>query len=600
MPTIRTSLGDAWRLGLPYFSSDVASGLRGGRVDLSKIKEKWVGRSLLGLILTINVAQVGLSVLLNQWNGRFYNALQTKNLAAFTSELGVFALLAALFIILAVYELYLTQGLVLRWRTWMTRRYLERWTDGSVHYRMRLTGDQADNPDQRIADDIQQFAGGTLSIGIQLFSSVLSLAAFAGVLWGLSAAFPYRIDGFELSAVPGYLVWISVIYAALGTTLAHLIGRPLVGLDAERQRREADFRFGLARLRENAEPVAMLHGEAAERRDLQFKFGGIFDNTIAIMRRRKLLTFFSAGYQQVSIVAPFLLLSPAYFASSIGLGALTQTAGAFGNVQGSLSVFVNLYAALADYRAVVARLADFDRAVLRSARNNSNIVVSTPEHFRGIRIEGLSVRRENGDVLVKVPLLEAGPGEHILLMGPTGSGKTTLLRALAGLWPYADGKLEYSADARIFLMPQLPYIPWGTLRRALQYPTTEPIGDDEAHTVLTSVGLSHVIARLDAEAPWHRILSVGEAQRLGFARLILHAPNVIFLDEATSAIDEESERSLYRLLYRSLPRATVISIGHRASLMPLHERQLRLSGEADGPRGVIEERKVAHVAEAVA
>lgn len=575
MTQIGTSLSAVSRLAKPYFRSEQPSRFRFGRFDLGRLSEKWVARSLLAIILAINVAQVGLSVLLNQWNGRFYNALQAKDLAAFSRELGIFAALAAIFIVLAVYELYLTQWLVLRWRTWLTHSFLDRWTDGAVHYRMRLSGDRADNPDQRIADDIQMFAANTLGIGVQLFSSFLSLAAFAVVLWGLSSSFPLKLGGYELSVIPGYLVWLSFLYAALGTFLAHAIGRPLADLNAEQQRREANFRFGLVRLRENAEPVALMSGEAAERRDLTGRFTGIIDNTLSIMRRRKLLTFFSAGYQQVSVVAPFLLLSPAYFSGGIGLGSLTQTAGALGNVQGSLSIFVSLYAALAEYQAVVARLSGFDEAISQASRSHSPMTseAMSGSGGHGIRLHDVVVRRSDGTILLRVPELEARSGDHILISGPTGAGKTTALRALAGLWPHASGRFDRAPENKIALLPQHPYIPWMPLRDALLYPERSTSSDDaRVAEALRAVGLEPLIARLDDSAPWHRTLSGGEAQRLAFARLLLQAPSVVFLDEATSAVDEDTERMLYAALNRELPSAVIVSIGHRASLAKLHSR----------------------------
>lgn len=586
MTQIGTSLSAAWRLAKPYFQSGQPSGFRISRFNLGWLPEKWVGRGLLAVILAINVAQVVLSVLLNQWNGRFYNALQAKDLAAFTRELGIFSVLAAIFIALAVYELYLTQWLVLRWRTWMTHSYLDRWTDGAVHYRMRLSGDKADNPDQRIADDIQMFAANTLGIGVQLFSSFLSLAAFAVVLWGLSSGFPLKLAGHELSNIPGYLVWMSFLYATLGTYFAHAIGRPLAGLNAEQQRREANFRFGLVRLRENAEPVALMSGEAAERRDLKGRFTGIIDNTLSIMRRRKLLTFFSAGYQQVSVVAPFLLLSPAYFSGGIGLGSLTQTAGALGNVQGSLSIFISLYATLAEYQAVIARLSGFDGAIEQTSRSSSPLTSEYASDGLGFRIHDVVVRRSDGTVLLRVPELVARPGDHILISGPTGAGKTTALRALAGLWPHASGRFDRSPESRVVLLPQYPYIPWMPLRDALLYPESATSGDDtRIAQALRAAGLEPLIARIDENAPWHRILSGGEAQRLAIARLLLQAPSVIFLDEATSAIDEDTERTLYAALYRALPSAVIVSIGHRTSLAKLHNRLAFL--RADGGGGYV-------------
>ncbi|OJU26221.1 MAG: hypothetical protein BGN89_06880 [Alphaproteobacteria bacterium 64-6] len=580
--SIRASLRDAWKLAIPYFVTRDASGLRIGRLDLSRVQERWIAGALLGLVLALNVAQVGVSVLVNQWNGRFFNALQVKSLPAFTTELGIFSILATIFVILAAYELYITQLLVLRWRTWMTNRLLERWTNGPIHYRLRLRGDEADNPDQRIAEDVQQFASGTLAIGVQLFSSALSLVAFAGVLWGLSAGFPLRIFNFELSSIPGYLVWLALAYAIAGTALAHWIGRPLATLDAVRQRREADFRFGLVRLRENAEPVAMLGGETVERNELRSRFSLVYENTMALLKRRKMLTWFTAGYQQFSVVAPFLLLSPAYFAGNLGLGVLTQTSGALGSVQDNLSIFVGLYTTIADYSAVVSRLSGFDRSLALVAKASDTGVTRRATMKSGIRITDLVVNQVCGKPLLSVPSLEARPGDHLLLTGPSGIGKTTLLRALAGSWPHASGTFEMAPGCRIMLMPQQPYIPWGTLNAALAYPRSAPICPEATKRYLQSAGLGHLIERLHEVAPWHRILSIGEAQRLSLVRAMLASPDVLFLDEATSAVDESTEQQLYALLSSALPAAIIVSVGHRANLQGLHDRYFAVARDSAG------------------
>ncbi len=589
---MRSVVGDVLRLARPYFTAREASGLRLSRLDLSTVSERVVAWTMLALILSINVAQVGVGVLLNQWNGRFYTALQSRNLATFTAELGSFALLAAAFICLAVYELYLTQGLVLRWRAWMTHHFVSKWMVDGVHYRMRLAGDRADNPDQRIAEDVQQFASGSLTIVVQLFSAVLSLVAFAVVLWGLSVGFSYKVGSFDLATIPGYLVWMSLIYAVAGTIGTHLIGRPLVKLDAERQRREADLRFGLARLRENAEPVALLRGESAERDDLARRFQGVY-NTLAIMRRRKLLTFFTAGYQQVSVVVPFLLLSPAYFSSAMALGTLTQTSGALGNVQGSLSVFVGLYTILADYRAVVLRLTGFAQAI---GHATSAEVAALSTSLRGaslLRLTNYVVSDHQRRARVIVPYLEVRAGERILIMGPSGAGKTTLLRALAGLWPYVSGRSELPDGVRRIVVPQSPYLPWTSLRAAVSYPEADAFSDTEVSGALGAVQLGHLVGRLSEVAPWQRILSAGEAQRLAFARLLLQKPGLVFLDEATSAVDETMEAQLYRTLRQLLPDVAIISIGHRSSLGPLHDCTLMLELDDEGSYR-LSHRKPAH------
>jgi len=546
------------RLALPYFRSE----------------DRWAGRGLLGAILSIELANVGIAVLLNSWNARFYDALQQHNASAFGYELLVFSVLVASFILLAVYQLYLSQALQIRWRQWMTNRLLGLWLKDSTQYRMQLASNCTDNPDQRIAEDIKLFVANTLTLGTGLLGSVVTLGSFIMILWGLSNAAPLTVFGFALS-VPGYLVWVAIVYAAAGTAITHWIGRPLVDLDIEQQRREADFRAGLLLIRENAEQIALLKGEPAERDRLMTRFTMLKKNWLAIMGRQKRLTFFTAGYNQVRVIVPILASGPAYFAGAIGLGGLMQTASAFGRVEGALSFFVTSYPQLAEWKSVIERLDGFERSIFDTTSPRAGLEIIEGSAECSIRAAQLDLKKPDGSPLLQIEDIELAAGEETLVTGQSGTGKSTLLRALAGVWPHARGRIEMPASARILILPQRPYLPEGSLRDAITFPHVLP--DQEGARIvplLAEVGLAALAGRLDERAHWQRRLSLGEQQRLTVIRAILLQPDWLLLDEATASLDEPAERMIYRLLREHLPRATIVSVGHRSTLRALHRRSI--------------------------
>jgi len=577
-----STLAIIWRLARPYFFSE----------------DRWAGRVLLGAVIAIELSVVAINVMLNQWNNRFYNALQERNWDAFVYELGFFCVLAAIYIVLAVYQLYLNQWLQIRWRRWMTQHYLDRWLAGANHYRMQLLGDAADNPDQRIAEDINMFIDRTLAISVGLLSAVVTLGSFVVILWTLSAAAPLHLFGASFT-IPGYLVWAALLYAAIGTTLTHLIGWPLVSLNFRQQRFEADFRFNLVRVRENSEQIALLAGETAERERLLDRFGYVVGNFLLIMQRTKKLTFLTSGYTQISIVFPFIVISPAYFAGAVQLGGLMQTASAFTSVQTALSFFVNAYRSLAEWRAVIARLDGFNIAAERAQRAATApqaIAVSTREGRDRVEIDELLVRLPQGTPLVAADDIAIAAGERVLLTGPSGSGKSTLFRAIAGTWPFGAGTIRVPKGAKLMALPQRPYFPIGTLAAAVAYPAEPDTFDAEALSeVITAVGLPALAGRITEEAHWNRMLSLGEQQRLGIARAILQAPDYLFLDEATASLDEAAEAALYRLLNARLKRTTIVSIGHRSTLAAFHRRGLVL--ERDGELSRLREAALERAAE---
>ncbi|MGZ5812933.1 MAG: ABC transporter ATP-binding protein/permease [Xanthobacteraceae bacterium] len=561
MSRLLSTLALIWRLARPYFVSE----------------DRWAGRILLAAVITIELSIVAINVMLNQWNNRFYNALQERNWDNFVWELLFFCALAAAFIVLAVYQLYLNQWLQIRWRRWMTRQYLDRWLAGGNHYRMQLLGDAADNPDQRISEDINLFIERTLTLTVGLLSAVVTLFSFIVILWTLSAAAPFQLFGTSL-VIPGYLVWAALLYAMLGTTLTHLVGWPLVGLNFRQQRFEADFRFNLVRVRENSEQIALLGGETDEREQLLGRFGQVVTNFMQIMLRTKQLTFLTAGYAQVATIFPFIVISPAYFAGAVQLGGLMQTASAFTSVQAALSFFINAYRQLAEWRAVIARLDGFNIAVdtaQATATAQPGIEVAPHDGKDSIRIDDLVVRLPQGSALVAADDLAISAGERVLVTGPSGAGKSTFFRAIAGTWPFGTGTIHVPKGAKVMALPQRPYFPIGTLAAAVTYPAAPgTFGADVLAEILTAVGLPALAGRLAEEAHWNRMLSLGEQQRLGIARALLQAPDYLFLDEATASLDEAAEAAVYRLLDERLKHATIVSIGHRSTLSAFHGRGL--------------------------
>ncbi len=568
MAGFRNSAREFTRIAAPYFHSE-----DGGP-----------GKILLTAVIALQLFQVWLNVRFNAWYKTFYDALQNKDWDVFIWQLGVFSLLAAAFIVSAVYQLYLQQWLQIRWRRWLTNRYVSRWLGDGTHYRMRLKGDFADNPDQRIADDVRLFINSTLDIGIALLGSIVTLISFVVILWNLSSTFPLVI-GSQSFHIPGYLVWAALIYAVIGTWVTHLVGHPLIRLNFDQQRYEADFRFSLVRLRENAEEVTLLAGEPAEEERLRDRFARVVGNWYGIMQRTKRLTFLTAGYSQVAIIFPFIVVSPLYFAGAMMLGSLMQIASAFGQVQSALSFFVKAYSEIADWKAVLNRLAGFDASIdwAKSLDTAAPRVEHVADGGTALTANNLTVSLPNGQEIVRVPNLVIEPAERVLVTGASGSGKTSLFRALGGVWPFGSGSIRVPRGASLLVLPQKPYLPLGTLRGALAYPGPEhAFAPDEIDEALDATGLDGLRAKLDEVAYWADQLSVGEQQRLSIARALLQRPDWLFLDEATSALDEAAESTLYQLLLERLPQAAIVSIGHRSSLVVFHDRFLELKPDGDG------------------
>jgi putative ATP-binding cassette transporter len=558
-----------WALAKPYWTSP----------------QRKKGLALLAAVVALSLGLVWINVLINYWNNDFYNALQEKRLDDFYRLLGKFTILAFAFIGMAVYRYYLQQMLQIEWRTWLNERFLGEWLRDRAYYRLQFldrskAGAGVDNPDQRIAEDLNLFVSSTLSLGLGLLSSVVTLASFITILGTLSGAL--QLAGVT---IPGYMVWVAIVYATLGSWLTHFIGRPLIGLEFNQQRFEADYRFSLVRLRENSEGVALYHGEREELGNFRSRFGNVIANWWSIMRKQKQLNFFTISYGQLAIIFPYVVAAPRYFSGAMQLGGLMQTASAFNQVQSALSWFIDAYPQFAAWKATVDRLTGF-AAALESAREERG-------HELGERVEGeaeslgteaLSLMLPQGKPLLSDATVQLKRHEDVLVTGPSGAGKSTLFRSLAGIWPYWRGRIRLPKGARLLFLPQKPYLPIGPLRHAVSYPAdTARFSEEEIAESLRAVGLPQLTADLQRSENWAQVLSGGEQQRLAFARALLNKPDWLFLDEATASLPEEDQSALYRVLKEKLPQTTLVSIGHRESLAAFHGRRLAWRAGALAP-----------------
>ncbi|MCO7038328.1 ABC transporter ATP-binding protein/permease [Pseudomonas carnis] len=543
-----------WAMITPYWRSE----------------EKGRAWLLLAAVIGLSLFSVAISVWINHWYKDFYNALEKKDTAAFWQLIGYFGGIAAVAILGAVYRLYLTQMLTIRWRAWLTEKHFSRWLAHKNYYQLEQGG-YTDNPDQRISEDLNNFTSGTLSLGLGLLRNVVSLVSFSIILWGVSGS----IEVFGVT-IPGYMFWCALLYAAVGSWLTHLIGRRLIGLSNQQQRFEADLRFSMVRVRENAESIALYNGEPNERQRLSSRFGKVWQNFWDIMKVSKRLTFFTAGYSQIAIIFPFIVAAPRYFTGKIELGELMQINSAFGNVQENFSWFINAYSELATWRATSDRLLSFQQAMSDNEQRTPAIDVR-PEGERLV-IKDLGMDLADGRHLLTDADMTVEPGQRVMLSGRSGSGKSTLLRAMGHLWPAGHGSIRLPATRYLFL-PQKPYLPIGTLKTVLSYPQDDSVYSPERYAqVLETCRLPHLVSRLDEANHWQRMLSPGEQQRLAFARALLFAPRWLYMDEATSAMDEEDEATLYQALIDELPALSIVSVGHRSSLKRFHGRHVRIDG----------------------
>jgi putative ATP-binding cassette transporter len=566
--SIREHLRRVWTLSLPYFQSE----------------EKWRARGMLALIVALNLAAVGMLVLLNEWNNGFYNALQNKNEAAFWKELGRFTYLAFGYMIIAVNKFWVTQLLEMRWRAWLTTRYTTHWLANQAFYRLELLHG-TDNPDQRIAEDVSQFTSHTVSLSMGLLNAVVTLVSFVGILWGLSGPLSFAM-GDSMVTIPGFMVWMALVYAVVGSLLTHALGRPLIALNFQQQKAEAHFRHHLMRLREYSESVALDRGESVEQHRSGERFAAVLKNFLALLKQQKRLTWFQVGYSQAAVIFPFIVAAPRFFSGAIQLGALMQISSAFGRVQDALSWLVDNYATLASWKATTDRLLTFEDAIALAHAGSGPTVVET--EAPALRLHALQLQvpeiqthaqaqTQHSRLLLRVDDLRIAAGNTVLISGPSGCGKSTLLRAIAGIWPMGTGQIE--RPMHTMFLPQRPYLPNGSLRAALAYPQADWVySDEDLSAALHQAELAHMLPRLDEIDQWNQRLSGGEQQRVALARAFLKQPPWLVLDEATSALDEATETLVYERLCAMVSRqgGTLVSVAHRPGVAKFHAQVLRV------------------------
>ena len=579
IPLMRTIMD----LSQPFFTSTREDAiLPFGRVRIT-MREGTIAKLFFSIVLALVLGEVYLSILFNEWQGSLFNALQEKKADDFGAAVIVFLILASIWIVVQVVQFLAGQYLLIRWRRHMSTAFFRRWLQDATHYRMQFLGDRADNPDQRIAEDLRTFVNETFQISQSFFTKLLSLAAFIQVLWSLSATFKYQVGGFNLDTVPGYLVWVALIYAVFVTIVAHFIGRVLIPLNFNKEKAEATFRYSLARTREYGEQIALLKGANAESEVLDRKYDGIVRATWALVDRQKNLQLFSFAVNQMSVILPYVLLAPAYFSGATDLGSLTRTAGAFGQVQDGFTVFVDLYTRLATYKAALNRIIGFDETMRFAHAQTGGYLRPDGAAGGDIAVKGASLDIPSGKTIATVDQLFLDKGARTLVTGPSGSGKSTLFRVIAGIWPYGKGEIGIPAGAKVMLLPQRPYIPLGTLRAAVSYPGHETqYSDAEIKAALTAAELPQLVDRLNEDDLWPQRLSGGEQQRLAIARALLAKPDWLLLDEATASLDEDLETLIYRTLRDALPNTTLVSIGHRSTLHDLHDSRIDMRRGGDG------------------
>jgi len=576
MTSFWIGLREAWGLAKPYFWSE----------------EKWGARGLLAAIIALNLIMVAFNVLFTYWNRDFFDAVQAYDGTTcvhllyypFVKIPGAMPMvglveIVVIYIVIAVYAFYLNQMLQIRWRQWITRHFVDNWLADRAYYNISLSPLQTigiDNPDQRISDDLRNFTTSTLSIGLDFISNLVTLFSFVFVLYAISG--PITVFGVT---IPGYMLWVAIIYSIIGTIFTHLIGRKLIRLNFNQQKVEADFRYNLIRVRENPEAIALYGGEADEFINLREKFLAIRTNWWSIMRRTKMLNFFTIGFSTIAGYFPLVVALPMFLSHRINLGGLTQIQNVFGQVQGALSWFVGAYQDLVGLRATVARLHGFQEAVV-AARMASKAGPTLITEGAALHFDHVTLSLPDGRKLLDDASLTLPPGQPIILTGPSGAGKSTLFRAIAGIWPFGTGAITRPEGSALFL-PQRPYFPIGTLKRTVVYPALESaFADDDVRDALSAVELGLLAPRLHEVETWAQVLSGGEQQRLAIARALLAKPDWLFLDEATSALDATLAARIHDVLAKFLPNTTVVAITHREIETP-SSRKLTLTPNALEP-----------------
>jgi vitamin B12/bleomycin/antimicrobial peptide transport system ATP-binding/permease protein len=546
-------------LALPYFRS----------------QERVRACALLAAVVAAEIGLVYVAVATNQWQARFFDALEKHNWNGVTHELVIFCLIVAGAIVTGMSQYYFGQRLQINWRRWLTENYVSLWMAHGRHYRVRFVDTGIDNIHLRIANDVYLFVQRTHELGTGLLGSVMALLSFAFILWGLSAMTPLPLFGLDF-AFPGYLVCIALVYAGIGTLIAHWIGWRLIPLNFTQQRYASDFRFAIVRAADHSEPIALMRGEPVEREELRGRFGNLVRNWTLLVAKQTRLTGFVAGYSNVSTVLPTLIVSPAYLVGAITLGTLVQAAQAFQKVEGAFAFCISAYSKLAEWKAIMDRLSQMSRAMAAVDAHEHTAGTIELQPGEELRVKDLVARLPAGNEIARMSALNVRPGERVLITGPSGAGKSSLFRALTGLWPPGEGAVTLPAD--VLVMPQRPYFPLGSLRQAITYPTpAHDAPDAQVRALMADVGLSDFAARLDESADWSVMLSGGEQQRVTFARALLRRPAVLLFDEPVATLDDAAGRALYGILIERLPRTIILSIDRREVLREFHTRTIEMA-----------------------
>ncbi|MGF9760208.1 ABC transporter ATP-binding protein/permease [Microvirga sp. 0TCS3.31] len=552
--------------------------------DMLQGRKGWPMLRLSLAILVILVGNMFGQVRLNQWNGAFFDAVEKRNTSAFFDQFFVFLVIVAVLLALVVAQTWLQERLKIRLRERLTQVLLDLWLKPNHAYQLGFMGKSGSQPDQRMQEDCRLFSELSTELGVGMLQALLLLISFIGVLWGLSSPVSFTLAGNTIT-IPGYMVWVAVGYAGIGSGLTWLVGRPLIRLNTERYAREADLRFALVRVNESAESVALYNGEPDERRSLDEFVEAVLKASRRLSSGLARLTWITSGYGWLAIVVPILAAAPDYFAGRLSFGEMMMVVGAFNQVQSALRYFVDNFPKIADWRSAVLRVATFRQAALdldEVAAENRRIDIAP--HPKGwLSFESVSIALNDGSILIEDATAEIKPGERVLIMGESGAGKSTLFRAISGLWPWGSGKVRVPKPEQMMFLPQRPYLPLGTLRAAISYPASpDTFDDNDVRAALERCGLGEFLDMLDRHERWDRSLSLGQQQRVAFARVILHKPQWVFMDEATSALDEENQASMLALFENELKGASVLSIGHRPGLEAFHTRTLHIRKTSEG------------------
>ena len=549
---------DAWFLARPYWTSD----------------QKYKSLGLIILVIIFNMLTVYMSVLFNKWNNVFYDAIQNYDKKVFIAAIYKFGILAFFYILFQVMSYYFRKFLEIGWRRWLTKYYLDTWFSKKSFYKTRFLSSLSDNPDQRISEDINSFISLSLDLTLGLLNSVVTLVSFIVILWNISGSLKFAVGSHHFS-IDGYMVYAAFIYAVAGTYLTFKIGKPLIKLNFQQQAYEADFRYGLMRVREYSENIAFYNGEKQEKLGLVNRFTNVVDNFVSIIYRQMKIDILGVGYAQLAVIFPIVVAAPRYFAKLIKLGDLMQILSAFGRVQSSMSYFIDAYGSLSGWRAVMDRLYGFQTTVAE-AGNLQGVTIQPGKSY--LELINLNVSLPDKQPLLKDININLQSGDRLLVRGRSGSGKTTFLRSIAGLWPFTSGEIKQIPELTSLFIAQRPYLPYGSLRNAICYPKTNELPESKIIIdLLKQFSMPALTDQLDEIADWGNKLSLGEQQRVAFCRILINKPDIIYLDEATSALDEETEEQMYRTLTEALPKSAIISVAHRSTIKQWHNKHLNFN-----------------------